>query len=154
MVLEEASKSTVLVSTWSCFEACLEINDFGKQTVLNQPQIRRFCGDLVLRGPQATSLNNFGIAIDTDIKAKRNNIISELIAIRSTKAKAKVKFGVKYLCKHECERSSVPININTRAKETEHSGGICFTLICVATVARPNYNYTYAYPFQYCELEV
>ena len=47
--------------------------------------------------------------IDTQIKAKRNNMISELITFRITKAKAKVKFGVKYLCGHECERSSVQL---------------------------------------------
>ena len=41
--------------------------------------------------------------IDTEIKAKRNNMISELITFRITKAKAKVKFGVKYLCGHACE---------------------------------------------------
>ena len=34
------------------------------------------------------------ITIDTNIKAKRNNMISELITFRITKAKAKVKFGV------------------------------------------------------------
>ena len=44
--------------------------------------------------------------IDTEIKAKRNNMISELIIFRITKAKAKVKFGVRYLCRHECQRSS------------------------------------------------
>ena len=32
------------------------------------------------------------ITIDTDIKAKQNNMISELITFRITKAKAKVKF--------------------------------------------------------------
>ena len=47
--------------------------------------------------------------IDTEIKAKRNNMVSELITFRITKAKAKVKFGVKYLCGHECERSSVQV---------------------------------------------
>ena len=40
------------------------------------------------------------ITIDTEIKAKRKNIISELITFGITKAKAKVKFGVKYLCNH------------------------------------------------------
>ena len=53
------------------------------------------------------------LTTDTEINAKRNNIIPELITFRNAKAKAKVKFGVKHLCKHECERSSVPININT-----------------------------------------
>ena len=49
----------------------------------------------------------FGVNLDTEIKAKRNNMICELITLRITKAKAKVRFGVKYLCGHECERSSV-----------------------------------------------
>ena len=49
------------------------------------------------------------ITIDTEIEAKRNNMISELITFRITKAKAKVKFGVKYLCGHACERSSVQL---------------------------------------------
>ena len=40
----------------------------------------------------------FRSLIDTEIKAKRNNMVSELITVRITKAKAKVKFGVKYLC--------------------------------------------------------
>ena len=47
--------------------------------------------------------------IDTEIKAKRKNIISELITFGIAKAKAKVKFGVMYLCNHECERSSVQL---------------------------------------------
>ena len=72
--------------------------------------------------------------IDTEIKAKRNNMIFELISFRITKAKAKVKFGVEYLCERECERSSVPININTKAKATHYLGRINFTLIPVATV--------------------
>ena len=70
-------------------------------------------------------------------KLKRSKItfISELVTFRITKAKAKVNFGVKYLCKHKCERSSVPITINTKAKATTYLlGGINFTLICVATV--------------------
>ena len=49
------------------------------------------------------------LTIGTEIKAKRNNMISELITFRIMKAKAKVKFGVKYLCGHECERSSVQL---------------------------------------------
>ena len=36
----------------------------------------------------------FMCTIDTEIKAKRNNIISELVTSRITKAKPKVKFGV------------------------------------------------------------
>ena len=60
-------------------------------------------------------LPKLDITIDTETKAKRNNIISELITFRITKAKAKNKFGVRYLCGPECEKSSVPININTKA---------------------------------------
>ena len=48
-----------------------------------------------------------GNTIDTEIIAKRSNMISELITFRITKAKAKVKFGVKYLCGDKCTRSSV-----------------------------------------------
>ena len=59
--------------------------------------------------------------IDKEIKAKRNNMISELITLRITKAKAKVKFGVKYLRGHECKRSSVQlISINSKAKAKEY----------------------------------
>ena len=32
---------------------------------------------------------------------------------RITKVNAKVKFGVEYLCEHECKRSSLPINIDS-----------------------------------------
>ena len=39
------------------------------------------------------------LTIDPGIKTKRNNIISDLITFRITKATAKIKFGVKYLCK-------------------------------------------------------
>ena len=67
------------------------------------------------RAPQKLVLVDFGreeysyqrSTIDTEIKAKRNNMISEWVTFRLTKAKSKVKFGVKYLCEHECERSSV-----------------------------------------------
>ena len=59
---------------------------------------------------------------------------SELITFRITKAKAKAKFWVKYLCKHQCQRSSVPININTKAKARTYFRGINFTLISMATV--------------------
>ena len=45
-------------------------------------------------------LRNDNVTIDTEITAKRKNIISELITFGITKAKAKLKFGVKYLCNH------------------------------------------------------
>ena len=64
--------------------------------------------------------------IDTRIEAKRNNTISKLISFRITKAKA--KFGVKYLCERECERSSVPINIHAKAKATKYFLGNQFHL--------------------------
>ena len=70
------------------------------------------------------------ITIDTEIKAKRNNMISELITFRITKAKAKVKFGVKYLCGHECERSSVQLTLIRKRKRQNIFG----TLISVSTV--------------------
>ena len=73
-------------------------------------------------------------AIDTDMQAKRNTIISKLITFRTTKAKTKVNFGVNCLCEHDCETSSVPINVNTKAKATKYLGGLNFTLVCVATV--------------------
>ena len=72
--------------------------------------------------------------MDTEIKAKRNNIISGLITFRITKEKAKAKLRAKYRCGHECERSSVPINI-----ESESDGiflGIYFTLESVSTVLK------------------
>ena len=72
--------------------------------------------------------------IDTAMKAKRNNMISELINFRITKAKAKMKFGVKSLCGHECERSSVQTNFNTKAKAKKYFRGIHFTLLSVSTV--------------------
>ena len=75
-----------------------------------------------------------GDTIDTEIEAKQNNMISELISFRITKAKVKVKFGVKYLWEHKRERSSVPINLHTKAKATKYFGGIHFTLISVAIV--------------------
>ena len=62
-------------------------------------------------------------------------MISELVTFWITKAKAKVKFGVKSLCEHECKVSSVPMNINAKAKATKYSRGINFTLISVATVS-------------------
>ena len=61
-------------------------------------------------------------------------MISELITFRITKAKAKVEFRVMSLCGHDCERSSVPININAKAKATKYYRGINFTLISVSTV--------------------
>ena len=63
------------------------------------------------------------ITIDTEFKAKRKIIISELITFGITKAKAKVKFGVKYLCNHQCERSSVQlISIRKRKRRTIFGG--------------------------------
>ena len=62
------------------------------------------------------------------------NIISELMTFGITKAKVNVKFGVKYLCEPECERSSVAITINTRTKTTKYLGKINFTSTCVAPV--------------------
>ena len=41
----------------------------------------------------AKGLHNFPPTIDTEMKAKRDNIISELITLRLTKAKAKEKSG-------------------------------------------------------------
>ena len=61
-------------------------------------------------------------------------MISELITFRITKAKVNVKYGLKYLCEHECERSFVPINIISKARPTKYLGGIDFTVTCVATV--------------------
>ena len=54
---------------------------------------------------------------DRENKAKRNNMTSKLIPFRFAKAKMKVKFGVKYLCGHKCEWSSVQvISIRERKK--------------------------------------
>ena len=49
------------------------------------------------------------------------------------KAKANVRFGVKYLCGHECERSSV--QLISKAKAKEYYWGIYFTLISLSTVS-------------------
>ena len=49
------------------------------------------------------------------------------------------KIRVKYLSKHECERSSLPISINANAKATKYLRGINFALICVATVIGPKW---------------
>ena len=67
------------------------------------------------------------ITIDTEIKVKRNNMISELITFRITKAKAKVKFRVKYLCGHECERSPVQL-ISIRRRNRKNIFGELMSL--------------------------
>ena len=80
--------------------------------------------------------------IDTEVKAKRNNMISKLITFRITKAK--LQFGVKYLCGHECERSSVQSifrNINTKAKAKKYFWGIAFTSISVSTVRQTSLSF-------------
>ena len=41
---------------------------------------------------------------------------------------------MKYLCGHECKRSSVLINMNTTAKATKYSWGMKFTLLSVSMV--------------------
>ena len=56
-----------------------------------------------------SALQYIRFTIDTEIKAKRNNMISESIAFRIAKAKAKVRCGVKYRHGRECERSSVQL---------------------------------------------
>ena len=60
--------------------------------------------------------------IDTEIKAKRNNMISEFVTFRITKAKAKAKFGVKYLCGHECDRSAAQL-ISIRKRKRRNMFG-------------------------------
>ena len=64
-------------------------------------------------------------------------MISESIIFRTTKAKPKVKFGVRYLFGPQCEKSPVPININTKAKATKYLWVINFTLISVSTAPPP-----------------
>ena len=61
-------------------------------------------------------------------------MISEPITFRITKAKAKVKFGVKYLCRHDCERSSVQLISKAKTKAKKYLRGIHVTLISVSTV--------------------
>ena len=61
-------------------------------------------------------------------------MISEWTTFWFTKANANVKFGVTYLCGHEGERSSVPINITTKTKAKNYFWGIHFTSISVSTV--------------------
>ena len=72
-----------------------------------------------LQGSRITHASQLSQDIDTEIKAKPNNMISELITFRITEAKTKVKFGVKCLCEHECKRSSVPISINANGKRQD-----------------------------------
>ena len=64
---------------------------------------------------------------DTEIKAKQNNMMSEIITFRITKAKAKVKFGVKYLCGHKCKRSSVQL-ISIRKRKRKNIFGELISL--------------------------
>ena len=45
---------------------------------------------------------NIRIPLTQKVKRSEKNMVQELITFRITKA----KFGVKYLCGHECERSS------------------------------------------------
>ena len=80
--------------------------------------------------------------IETEMKAKRDNLISELITLRITKAKAKenwrgggggsMKFTLNWL---SCQKI---IGINkfkkAKAKAKKYFGGINFTLISVSTV--------------------
>ena len=54
-------------------------------------------------------------------------MISELITFRITKAKAKVKFRVKCLRGHECQRSSVQLISIRKAKAKKYYRGIHFT---------------------------
>ena len=92
--------------------------------------------------------------IDTEIKAKRNNIITGLTTFRITKAKAKAKFRAKYLCGQECERSSVLININTKAKVKKYSRGTNFTLISESMVYNTigRNHFSEIVPFSYLSL--
>ena len=61
--------------------------------------------------------------------------------ILSYKSKCESRIWVKYLCEHECERSSVPMSVNMKAKVTKDlggpMGGLYFILVCVATVMMP-----------------
>ena len=65
--------------------------------------------------------------IDTEIKAKRNNMISELLTFRITKANAKAKCEVKYQCGRECERSSAQL-ISIRKRERRNMFGELISL--------------------------
>ena len=96
----------------------------------NLREIQSCFGDAHLQASISTIVMR---TIDTGTKAKRNNMISELMTFRVTKAKAKLDFGVKYLCEYEYERASVPIYIDTKAKAKAYLEGLIITFICVAT---------------------
>ena len=103
--------------------------------LLRKVVLRSSAGFVGYEDQLATSFDRRS-TIDTEIKAKRSNIISELNAFRIAKAKAKVEFGVRYLCGPECEISSVSSNINTKAKALKQFRGIKFTLLSVPTVPK------------------
>ena len=78
--------------------------------------------------------------IDKDMKAKRDNIISELITLRITKAKPKENSGRGGVDEIHLKLAVIPKNIGinkfqkAKAKAKKHVGGINFTLISVSTV--------------------
>ena len=79
------------------------------------------------------------ITIDTEMKAKRDNIISELITLRITKAKAKEirgGGGVDETHLKLAVMQKILIGISrfkrAKAKATKYVGGINFTLISVS----------------------
>ena len=96
----------------------------------------RFSYSTMRSGCRSQGAAKRGCTINTEIKAKRNNMISKLISFRITKAKAKAKFWVKCLCKYQRERSSVPVSIHTKAKANNIFGGNYFHFSFRGNVAR------------------
>ena len=103
-----------------CNVAALFVCPLHKQTRPQKYLCMRFLCNSYKRRCRRKKDGKECIFLDTDIKAKRDNMISELFTFRIAKAKANAKFGAKYLLEHECERSSVPMNINTKVKETKY----------------------------------
>ena len=81
-------------------------------------------GKLIFRKTRTriTEVNAGQIAIDAKIKAKWNKMISELITFRITKAKAKVKFGVKESMRTRMRKIICFNNINTKWKRNNNFG--------------------------------
>ena len=70
------------------------------------------------------------------LPAQSSHIIWMKKHFRITKAKAKAMFGLKYLCGHECERSSAAINLSQYESESDKVfRGSHFTVMSVSTVA-------------------
>ena len=91
-----------LIIVSSNFQALLFLQDKLLESVrtllIPVKEVIKIIGSALYRiDSVSASAQTVKIAIDTESKAKRHNMISELTSFRSTKAKATVNFGVKYL---------------------------------------------------------